>query len=88
MPYLLHNENEIYRGIRNRWNALGKNTIILKSNTLLCLKRKVFNQRVLLALFPYGAKIQTLTKRMVQRLEITQPSMERCMIDITRRDKK
>lgn len=56
--------------IQNGWNAFGKNTITLKSNMTLCLKRKVLNQCILPAL-TYKAKTWTLTKEMVQRLQIT-----------------
>ena len=79
--------NEINRRIRNGWSAFGKNSIILKSNMPLCLKRKVFNQCILPAL-TYGAETWTLTKRMVQKLQTAQRSMKRCMLGITRRDKK
>ena len=43
--------------------------------------------RVLPAL-TYGDETWTLTSKTIQRLQTTQSSMERCMLDITRRDRK
>ena len=79
--------NEINRRIRIAWSTFGKNSLILRSKLPICLKRKVFNQCVLPAL-TYGAETWTLTRRSMQRLQTTQRSMERCMLGITRKDKK
>ena len=79
--------SEINRRIKIGWSAFGKNNIILKSNMPLCLKKKVFNQCVLPSL-TYGAETWTLSSKAIQRLQTTQRSMERCMLGITRRDRK
>lgn len=57
------------------WN----NYIIRKRNMSLCLKGKMLNQCVLPAL-TYVAETWLLTKRVVQRLQATQQSMEKCML--------
>src|SRR6202021_2735614 len=49
------------------------------------LKRKVFNQCIQPAMI-YGCQTWAVTKRMQDRLKITQRSMERAMIGVTKRD--
>lgn len=62
--------NEINRTLRNGWSSFGKNSIILKINMPIGLKRKIFNQCL------DGAETWTLIKRMVKRLQIIQRNME------------
>lgn len=51
--------------------VFGKNNIILGSNMLFYLKRKMFNQCVFPAL-TYGVEAWKLTKQIIQRLQSTQ----------------
>ena len=62
-------------------------SIIFKSNMPICLKRKVFNQRVLPVL-TNGCETWTLNTKAAQKLKFTQRSMERQMLNISLRDKK
>lgn len=59
----------------------------MTSRLPLCLKRKVFNQCVLPAM-AYGSETWTLTTKIIQKLQTAQRSMERCMLGMTRRDRK
>ena len=52
----------------------------------MCLKTRVFNQCIIPAL-TYGAKTWTTKRKMLKSVAITQRSMERIMIGITKRDK-
>ncbi len=79
--------DEIKRRIAAAWGAFGKYRDIMKSNIPMCLKRKVYNQCVQAAM-TYGCQTWALTKRMQEKLQTTQRSMERAMIGITRRDRK
>ena len=76
---------EIKRRITAGWIAFNNYRDILRSKIPMCLKRRVFNQCVLPAM-TYGSQTWALTKRMENRLEITQRSMERAMLGITKRD--
>ena len=51
------------------------------------LKRKVFDQWII-PVMSYGAETWAVTKNMEQKLKTTQRSMERCMLGITKRDRK
>jgi len=79
--------DEIRRRIIAGWMAFNKHRDIMKSNIPMCLKRKVFNQCVLTTM-TYGSQTWAITKRMQERLRITQRSMERAMVGVTRRDRK
>ena len=78
---------ELKRRIKLGWSAFGRNGVTLKSNLPLCLKRKVFDQCILPVL-TYGSETWTLTKSELQKLQTTQRNMERCMLGITRKDRK
>ena len=52
----------------------------------MCLKARVFNQCILPAL-TYGSETWTTTRKMLKSIAVTQRSMERIMIGITKRDK-
>jgi hypothetical protein len=77
---------EIKRRMAAGWGAFGKYRDIMKSKMPMCLKRKIYNQCVQAAI-TYGCQTWALTRRMQERLRVTQRSMERAMIGITRRDK-
>lgn len=79
--------DEIKRRIVAGWVAFNKNRDIMKSKIPMCLKRKVYNQCVLAAM-TYGSQTWAITKRMQERLRVTQRSMERSMVGTTRRDRK
>ena len=52
----------------------------------MCLKRKIMNT-VILPSMTYGAETWSLTNRQREKLAVTQRSMERSMLGVTRRDK-
>jgi hypothetical protein len=79
--------DEIKRRIVAGWAAFNRSRDIMKSKMPVCLKRKVYNQCVLGAM-TYRCQTLAITKRMQERLRITQRSMERSMVGITRRDRK
>ena len=79
--------NEVNRRIKLGWSAFGRNSHILKSKMPMELKRKVFNQCIL-PILTYGSETWILNAAITQRLQTTQRSMERCMLGITRRDRK
>ena len=51
-----------------------------------CLKRKIMDT-VILPAMTYGAETWTLTKHLERKLAVAQRSMERSLLNITRRDK-
>ena len=69
------------------WAAYAKHRDIFKSNLAICLKRQVYNTRVLPAM-PYGAETWTLTKQAQNKLAAAQTKMERSMLNITYKDRK
>src|SRR5271156_6020993 len=79
--------DKIKRWIIAGWIAFNKNRDIMKSKLPMYLKRKVYNQCMLTAI-TYGCQTWAIAKRMQERLRITQRSMERAMVGITRRDRK
>ena len=62
---------EILSRTKLGWQAFRKMNTIFKSNMPICLKRKVFNQWVLLALV-YGCETWTLGTKAAQKLKVTQ----------------
>ncbi|HEG7136645.1 TPA: hypothetical protein SFG11_002777, partial [Staphylococcus aureus] len=78
---------EVNRRVKLGWSAFGRNAHILKSKMPMALKRKVFNQCILPVL-TYGSETWVLNSAITQRLQTTQRGMERCMLGITRRDRK
>ena len=78
---------EINHRVKLAWSALGRSCAILKGSLPLCLKKKIFDQCIL-PILTYTAETWTLTKRAIRKLQVTQRSMERCMIGITKLDKK
>ena len=78
---------EILNRTKLGWKEFGKMNTLSKSNMPICLKRKVFNQCVLPAL-AYRCETWTLNTKAAQKLKITQRSMERQTLNISRCDKK
>ena len=79
--------DEINRRCKMAWSSFGRLHFIFKSKLSICLKRKVYNQCVLPVMM-YGCETWTLNAQTTQRLRVTQRAMERCMLGITRRDRK
>ena len=79
--------DEINRRCKMAWSSFGRLHFIFKSKIPMCLKRKVYNQCVLPVMM-YGCETWTLNAQTIQRLRVTQRAMERCMLGITRRDRK
>ena len=52
----------------------------------MCLKKKIMDM-VILPTMTYGAETWSLTKHQKQKLAVAQRSMERAMLNITRKDK-
>ena len=67
--------------------AFWKYKYVLKRELPIFIKRKIFNQCILPVL-TYGCKTWTSTKKINQRLAVTQRTMERSVLGITRRDRK
>jgi endonuclease/exonuclease/phosphatase family metal-dependent hydrolase len=78
---------EIKRRTVAAWMAFNKHRDIMKSKIPMCLKRKVYNQCVLATMI-YGSQTWATTKKMQEKLRVTQRSMERAMVGVTRKDKK
>ena len=78
---------EILNRTKLGWRKFGQLNIVFKSNMPFCLKRKLFDQCVLPVL-TYGCETWTLNSKSIQKLNTTQRSMERQMLNITRYDKK
>lgn len=77
---------ELPRRIGLTWAAFGKLNYIFKSSLPVCLKRKTFNQCVLPVL-TYGAETLTLTRKVVDKIRVTQRAMERQMLGVSLRDR-
>lgn len=78
---------EVKRRTKLAWSAFGRLNYVFKGKLPICLKRKVFNQCVLPVL-TYGCETWSLNVRSIQKLRVAQRGMERCMLGITRRDRK
>jgi hypothetical protein len=76
-------EEEISRRCALAWQAFARGGIIFKSDLPMCLKRKAYDQCILL----YGSETWQTTKKQRAKLIITQRAMERTMLKITRRDR-
>jgi hypothetical protein len=61
--------------------------IVFKSNIPLCLKKKAYDQCVL-PIMTCECETWMLNSRMLRKIQCTRRSMERCMLGITRRDRK
>ena len=77
--------DEIKRRISAGWATYSKYQDILKSKMPMCLKKKIYHQCIEPAMI-YGCQTWAVTKRMQDK--VTQRSMERSMIGITKLDHK
>ena len=67
--------NEVQLTIKARWSVFGINKETFQDKELpMCLKRKVFNQWINPTL-TYGCQTGTLTKELVQKIEVCQRKM-------------
>ena len=78
---------EIERRIAAGWRAFAKYKEIMKGNTPICLKRKVYQQCIQPAM-TYGCQTWATIKRVQERMRTAQRSMKRFMIGVTKRDHK
>ena len=76
---------EIHRRISAGWIAFARYRNILKSNIPICLKRKLY-QQCIEPVITYGCQVWALNKGMENKLRTTQRSMERAIINVTKRD--
>ena len=65
------NKSDDIKRIAAAWGTFDKYRDIMKSKVPMCLKRKVYNQCVQAAL-TYGCQTWAVTKRMQERLRVTQ----------------
>ena len=83
--------NNIMEEILNRtklgWRKFCQLNTVVKSNMPFYLKGELFDQYVLPVL-TYGCEIWTLNSKSIQKLNTTQRSIERQMLNTTRYDKK
>ncbi|MEG7522734.1 MAG: hypothetical protein M3H12_06490, partial [Chromatiales bacterium] len=80
-------DKEIQRRITAGWTAFAKHHDTFKGNFGTCLKREIYNSRVLPAM-TYGAETWTLTNQAKNKLVAAQTKMEISMLNITYRDRK
>ena len=83
-------DNEISKEIAQRitsgWKRFGDYSQFLKDRKIpICLKRKIMDT-VILPAMTYGAEIWTLTNHQ-EKLAVAQCSMERSLLNITKRDR-
>ena len=78
---------EIKRRIAASWAAFNKYRDMLTGSMPMCLKRKIYHQCIEAAI-TYGCQTWAITRRMENRLQTTQRSMERQMLGITKMDRK
>lgn len=76
--------SKIQRRIALRWAAFDKRWHILKETLPICLKKRVNNQCIQ-PVITYGSRKLTLIRKSASELRITQKTMERAMLEITRR---
>ena len=77
--------SEIKRRAQLGWVAFGKLHTIMRSNLPMSMKKKAFNQCVLLTM-TYACETWATTKRMDNKLRVTQRAMERLMAGVTKKD--
>lgn len=78
---------EVNRRLVAGWSTFNNVRNIMTGKLPMHLKRKVFNQCVLPTL-TYGCQTWALTKRLRDRLQVTQRNMERTMLGIKRIDRR
>ena len=78
---------EIGERVTSGWRRFGDYSHFLRDKKIpTCLKRKIMDT-VILPAMTYGAETWTLTKHLGRKLAVAQRSMERSLLNITRRDK-
>ena len=78
---------EINQRITSGWRRFGQYSDFLGDRkTPVCLKRKILDS-VILPTLTYGAETWSLTRRQAEKLAVAQRSMERSILNVTRRDK-
>ena len=78
---------EIDESVTSAWKRFGQYSTFLRDQRMpMCLKRKIMNT-IILPSMTYGAETWSLTNRQREKLAVTQRSMERSMLGVTRRDK-
>eukprot|EP00795_Rhopilema_esculentum_P008762 gene8762-biopygen9749 len=78
---------EIDERVTSAWKRFGQYSTFLRDQRMpMCLKRKIMNT-VILPSMTYGAETWSLTNCQRQKLAVTQRSMKRSMLGVTRRDK-
>ena len=78
---------EIGERITSGWRRFGDYSHFLRDKKIpTCLKRKIMDT-VILPAMTYGAETWTLTKHLERKLAVAQRSMERSLLNITRKDK-
>ena len=87
---LMTSENEIGAEVDKRikigWQKFGQYSNFMKDKKMpICLKRKVLNT-VIIPAMTYGAETWSLTKKQEEKLAVAQRSMERSILNITRKD--
>ena len=79
---------EIARRIGQGWASFGKYNNILRDTKIpISLKRKIMDNMVTPAM-TYGAETWSLTNKLTSQLQVAQRSMEKAILNITRRDRK
>ena len=77
---------EIAQRITSGWRGFGEYRHFWKDRKIpICLKRKI-TDTVILPAMTYGAETWALTKHQEKKLAVTQRSMERLLLNITKRD--
>ena len=72
--------------VTSAWKRFGQYSTFLRDQRMpMCLKRKIMNT-IILPSMTYGAETWSLTNRQREKLAVTQRSMERSMLGVTRRD--
>eukprot|EP00794_Sanderia_malayensis_P006797 gene6797-7563_t len=78
---------EVDERITSAWKRFGQYSTFMRDQRMpLCLKRKIMNT-VILPSMTYGAETWSLTNHQREKLAVTQRSMERSMMGVTKRDK-
>ena len=78
---------EIAQRITSEWRRFGEYRHFLKDRKIpICLKRTIMDM-VILPAMTYGAEACTLTKHQEKKLAVAQRSMERLLLNITKRRK-
>ena len=80
-------DKEIDQRITSGWRRFGEYSHFLKDSKIpICLKRKIMDT-VILPVMTYGAETWTPTKLQERKVAVAQRSMERSLLNITKRDK-